>query len=117
MTQAGQVCRTAGLVFIPMPMETLGGWHEQTIDQVREIDFAFARHTGKEESEAICHLGQRLSVLVCSTALDQLIRVAPCGATVAPGSATVAQHGSTFILYMVNMPQELHPIANILVLS
>jgi hypothetical protein len=64
MTQAGEACRTAGLVFIPMPMETLGGWHEQTVDQVRKIGSALARHTGQEESEAIRHLGQRLSVLL-----------------------------------------------------
>ena len=64
MTQAGEACRAAGLAFIPMPMETLGGWHKQTVDQVRKIGSALARHTGQEESEAIRHLGQRLSVLL-----------------------------------------------------
>jgi hypothetical protein len=61
MTEA---CRVAGLVFIPMPMETLGGWHKKTVEQVRKIGSALARHTGQEESEAIRHLGQRLAVLL-----------------------------------------------------
>ena len=32
--------------------------------KVRKIGSALARHTGQEESEAIRHLGQRLSVLL-----------------------------------------------------
>ena len=42
----------------------LGTVMEQTVDQVRKIGSALARHTGQEESEAIRHLGQRLSVLL-----------------------------------------------------
>ena len=52
------------LVFSHMPMETLGGWHEQTVDQARTIGPTLARHTCQEESEAIRHLGQRLSVML-----------------------------------------------------
>ena len=64
MTQTGEACRAAGLVFIPMPVETIGGWHEQTVNQVKKLGSALARHTGQEESEAIRHLSQRLSVLL-----------------------------------------------------
>jgi hypothetical protein len=64
MTQTGEACRRAGMVFIPMPLETLGGWHEQTVMQVKKMGSALARQTGKEESEAIRHLYQRLSVLL-----------------------------------------------------
>ena len=40
MLQAGDACRRAGLVFIPMPVETLGGWHEHTVAQVRKLGSA-----------------------------------------------------------------------------
>ena len=52
------------MVFIPMPVETLGGWHEQTVMQVKRLGSALARQTGQEESEAIRHLAQRLAVLL-----------------------------------------------------
>ena len=43
MGQSGEACRRAGLVFTPMPMETLGGWHEQTVIQVKKLGSALAR--------------------------------------------------------------------------
>jgi hypothetical protein len=42
-------------------MET---WHEQTVSQVKKVGSALARHTEQEESEAIRHLAQRLSILL-----------------------------------------------------
>ena len=27
MSQAGEACRREGITFMPMPWETLGGWH------------------------------------------------------------------------------------------
>ena len=64
MTKHGEPCRLAGLVFFPLPVETLGGWHDQTVQQVKKVGSALARHTGQEEGEAIRHLAQRLSVLL-----------------------------------------------------
>ena len=43
-----------------MPVETLGGWHDQSVLQVKKIGSALARHTGQEDSVTI----QRLSVLL-----------------------------------------------------
>ena len=37
---------------MPMPMETLGGWHEATMKQVKKKASAQARQTGVEQSEA-----------------------------------------------------------------
>ena len=64
MTQAGEACRREGIVFVPMPWETLGGWHEQTVEQVKKLASAQARQTGEEQSEATRHLYQKLSVLL-----------------------------------------------------
>jgi hypothetical protein len=54
-----------GMVFIPMPWETLGGWHDETVAQVKKLASAQARQTGEERSEEVIrHLYQKLSVLL-----------------------------------------------------
>ena len=64
MAGAGASCQREGMVSIPLPAETLGGWHDQAVLQVRKLGSALARQTGQEESVAIGHLFQRLSVLL-----------------------------------------------------
>ena len=53
-----------GLVFIPLAVESLGGWHEAVVGEFRKLGGALARHTGQLEGEAISHLFQRLSILL-----------------------------------------------------
>ena len=55
--------RTAG-AFVPLAMESLGGWQKVAIAKVRRLGGALVRHTGQEESEAVRHLFERLSVLL-----------------------------------------------------
>ena len=64
MTQAGEACRGEGIIFVPMPMEILGGWHEATVLQVKKLASAQARQTGEEQSDATRHLIQKLAVLL-----------------------------------------------------
>ena len=64
MTQAGEACRREGLVFVPMPWETLGGWHAETVEQIKKLASAQARQSGEDRSEAIRHLYQKMSVLL-----------------------------------------------------
>ena len=52
------------MVSIPMPMETLGGWHERTVLQVKELASSLARHTGGDQSQTTRHLTQKLSVIL-----------------------------------------------------
>ena len=59
-----QACEREGLSFIPLPVETLGGWHKKAVEQLRKLARAQARCTGKEEEESIRHLFQRLGVLL-----------------------------------------------------
>ena len=66
MSQAGKACRREGLVFVPMSWETLGGWHAETVAQVKKLASAHARQTVEEQSEATRHLYQKLSVLLFS---------------------------------------------------
>ena len=64
MNKHGEGCRRAGILFFPLPMETLGGGHSQTVCQVKRIGSALARQTGGDEGECIRHLAQRLAVLL-----------------------------------------------------
>ena len=52
------------MVFLPLPVETLGGWHHQTVSLVKRLGFALARHSGQEESEAVRHFSQRMAILL-----------------------------------------------------
>ena len=47
-----------------MAFETLGGWHVNTVSQVKKVGTALTRQTGQEESVAIQQLAQRLLVLL-----------------------------------------------------
>ena len=50
------------MVFIPLVVETLGGWEEQADIQIKRLGAAFARQTGQEESDKIRHVFQSLAV-------------------------------------------------------
>ena len=77
MTKHGEGCRLAGMVFLPLPMETLGGWHDQTVSLVKRLGSALARQTGQDESEAIRHLSQRLAVLLSKGNASLLLNRVP----------------------------------------
>ena len=77
MTKHGEGCRLAGMVFLPLPMETLGGWHDQTVSLVKRLGSALARQTGQDESEAIRHLSQRLAVLLAKGNASLLLNRVP----------------------------------------
>ena len=64
MRKARDYCAREGIVFVPLPVESLGGWHEAAVVQIKRIGRALARNTGKDEDEAVRHLFQRLGVLV-----------------------------------------------------
>ena len=55
-------CRRQGIKFIPLAVESLGGWHELAVGEIRKLAAALARQSGQEEKEARGHLLQRLSV-------------------------------------------------------
>ena len=62
--KARDYCAREGIVFVPLPVEALGGWHETARVHIKKIGRARARNTGKDENDAIRHLFQRLGVLV-----------------------------------------------------
>ena len=64
VTRAGEPCRQAGLAFIPLAADTLGGWHSVASKQVTKLATAQARHIGEAEDVTVRLLRQRLSLLL-----------------------------------------------------
>ena len=65
MRQIGTACEREGIVFEPLPVETLGGWSSRATKVLRRIGIALASQSRKEEGEVVSHLFQRLSLLLC----------------------------------------------------
>jgi hypothetical protein len=69
MATAGRELRQAQrgqthVVLVPLPVETLGAWHKEAVPHIRRIGQALAKQTGKNESEVVKHLFQRLGLLL-----------------------------------------------------
>lgn len=55
-------CSQAGVLFIPLAMETFGGWSSVAASTIREIGKLQAYRLGLSSSNTISHLFQRLSI-------------------------------------------------------
>ena len=64
MAKHGELYQQAGVSFIPLPFETLGGWHVSTVKEVKKIASVLSRQTGANEGETISHIIQRMSILL-----------------------------------------------------
>ena len=62
MVATDEDCRREGIVFLPLAVETLGGWHPEGAAVVQRLAVALARHTGEDELEQTRFLFQRLAV-------------------------------------------------------
>ena len=59
---AAQACQEQGISFLPVAVETLGGFHKVAVEQTKRIGAALSRHQGIEENIAIKQLFQRMSL-------------------------------------------------------
>ena len=57
-------CKEVGIVFKPLPMDTLGAWSDSMVTEVRRMGSSLARHTAGEEGEVIKHLIQRVAIVL-----------------------------------------------------
>jgi len=64
MVKHSDPCRQVGMLFVPLPVETLGGWHEVATVQIKRMGAALARNTGQDEADKTRHLFQRLAILL-----------------------------------------------------
>ena len=64
MRGAWEDCRQAGIAFIPVVFESLGGVHQVAERELRKLASAMASRSGQEEQEASRHSFNRLSILL-----------------------------------------------------
>ena len=57
-------CAAESICFIPLAVDTFGGWHGAALDAIVKLGRQLARHLGKEEEEVTRQLRQRLSILL-----------------------------------------------------
>ena len=57
-------CATEGICFIPLAVDTFGGWHGAALDVLTKLGRQLARQLGREEEEVTTQLRQRISVLL-----------------------------------------------------
>ena len=63
MRSAFDACNAQRISFIPLPVETFGGWHPEAEKQIERIGRELARSTsGSDQKTATNHLFQRLSL-------------------------------------------------------
>ena len=57
-------CEAEGLAFVPMIVDTYGGWHKDSLEALIKLGRQVARQTGKEEEETVRQLRQRVAILL-----------------------------------------------------
>ena len=60
----GDRCEAEGFIFIPMIVDTFGGWHKESLDVVTKLGRQVGRQTGKEEEDTVRQLRQRVAILL-----------------------------------------------------
>lgn len=60
----GERCEGEGITFLPLAVDTLGGWHPEALDVITRLGRQLARNVGKLDEEVVRHLRQRLGVLL-----------------------------------------------------
>ena len=57
-----EACRAVGVDFVPVTVESLGGWSEEAIANIKKIGRLLGQRTGSPPGDSIRHLFQRLSI-------------------------------------------------------
>ena len=64
MTSAGASCQAEGITFIPLVFESLGGWEDRAVKELKKLASALARHSGEDEADTWRKLIVRISILL-----------------------------------------------------
>ena len=55
-------CRAVGVEFIPLVLESIGGWGQDLVETIKSLGRLQAHRLGSAQAEAIRHLAQRVSI-------------------------------------------------------
>ena len=64
MRGTAEACHRQGVAFLPLAVESYGGWHEMGAREGERLGAALARQSGQEEDEAVRHLWGKLGILL-----------------------------------------------------
>ena len=64
MTGAAEHCQREGIQFLPLVVESQGGWHKVAQREVKKLAAAKARQGGQEEEGALRNMWTRLTILL-----------------------------------------------------
>ena len=64
MRKYSERCEAEGLAFVPIIVDTFGGWHKDSLDALNKLGRQVGRQTGKEEEETVRQLRQRVAILL-----------------------------------------------------
>ena len=56
MREPAEDCQRQGIAFLPLVVESMGGWHATAERQVKKLGSCLARHTAQSEGESISQL-------------------------------------------------------------
>jgi hypothetical protein len=73
----GDRCATEGIDFVPLAVDSFGGWHEVALQTLTKLGQQLARVLGKPEEEQVRHLRQRLAVLLVRDNMAMLLSRSP----------------------------------------
>ena len=77
MAGAWDQCRAANIAFIPIVAESLGGWHQVAVDQIKKLARCLATHTGQGIEESTAHLFTRLSTVLVRGCVEMVLNRSP----------------------------------------
>lgn len=60
----GERCEGEGMSFLPLAVDTLGGWHPEALDVIIKLGRQLARNVGRLDEEVVRHLHQSLGILL-----------------------------------------------------
>ena len=70
-------CEEEGMVFAPLAVDTLGGWHVSALAVIDKLGRQLARAVGRDEAATVLHLRQRLGVVLLRDNVSLLASRAP----------------------------------------
>ena len=94
-------CRGAGVSFVPLAVESLGGWSHEAALQISRIGRLVGQRLGTTPAEAVSHLLQRLSICLWRGNASMWARRLPSHSAWTDGNISVFVFVLFFFLYFV----------------